>query len=556
MKIFACCILLSVVAASNLNASSSTVSLNDSTLVVPFTNNSLQRPDHWPSLPYNYHLDLSLSICITRYGDLILESQEEVALAALVSIEDEMATGGGSDDEIYATILHNHGVFFSFQRPWGATLPFRRWEAVKVIHTVRILMTFYAARDLPSVKVLLGKELLSHFSVHFLIHLDSIPSSPQLLVSNNSEPGSTNLIARSNASLSWLPAPFTFRIKDNLQMTIFEYGPDFTTPEPDILDRLTRIEITIQYEGGPDEILPSVVISSRPVAIVFTAVRYPSLPLTHLQAAQAVHAIYNYCEKYGPRKIKHAEIYVVGLRAMLFSLRSSTKASGNETSFLKLDPPYNDSAPTSPALVARSNTTLSNTNMAGDKNWPSLPFTFNVEDGLDVTVLEYGANFPGPRRNVLKALATIAEIITKKGEPYSIIRTQRLAYSPVVIAFARITQQDRGALLLRVQATMVLHAIAKLMEDHKPREFTRTEISVGGEKAMGLSLELFFATVDTGNQTMEIGNTTLETGNITMEMGNTTVEIGNTNMEIGNTIQEIGIAASELGSASADIGSS
>ncbi len=528
MKIFACCVLLSVVAASNLNASSSTVPLNDSTLVVPFTNDSLQRQDHWPPLPYIYATDPNLSMNITQYGDLVPESQEEVALAGLAGIENQITTGGGSYDEIVAEILHEHGVFVSFQRPWGATLPFRRWEAINAIHTVRVLMTFYGAKNLPSVKVLLGKEVLSHFSVHFLIQLDGIPSSPLNLVSNNSKPASTDLIARSNASLSWLPAPYTFRITATLQMTIFEYGPDFTASKPDVLDRLARIETSIRQGRGPYEPLPSVVISSPPIAAVFAAVRNPPLPLTHLEAAQAIHAIYSLCEKYGPRRIENAEIYVVGLRAMLFSLRSSARASGNETSFLTLGPPSNDSAPTSPALVARSNMTLSNTNMAGDEDWPSLPFTFNVEDDLDVTVLEYGANFPGPRRNVVKALAAIAEIITKNGQPGSIIRTQRLSYSPIKIAFARIPGQGAGVPLSRAQATMVLHEIATLMQYYKPRELTRTEIYVGGEKALGLSLELYFAPVDTGNQTMEIGN----------------------------PIQEIGIAASELGSASADIGTS
>ena len=81
----------------------------------------------------------------------------------------------------------------------------------------------------------------------------------------------------------------------------------------------------------------------------------------------------------------------------------------------------------------------------------------------------------------------------------------------------------------------MLHAIETLMREYRPRELTRTEISVGGQKALGLSLTLYFATVDTGNTTMEIGNTTLD---------------------IGNTTMEIGSAASELGSASADIGTS
>ena len=533
MKIFACCVLLSVVAASSLNTSSSTVPLNDSTLVAPLINDSLQRQDIWPPLPYVYAIDPSLSLHIIRYGDLIPESQEEVALAGLVGIENQITTGGGSDDEIFSTIFHEHGVFVSFQTPTSPTLPFRRWEAVKAIHTVRVLMIFYGARKLPSVKVLLGKEVLSHFGVHFIVQLDDIPSSPLSLVSNNSEPASTDLIARSNASLSWPSVPYTFQIGATLQMTIFTYGPDFTASKEDVLIRLTRIEISILDKRKPDEPLPGVIISSGQVAVVFAAVLDPPLTLTHLQAAKAVHAVSGLVEQYGPRRINHAEIYMAGLRAMSFTLRSSTRGSGNGTSFLTLGPPSNDSAPTSPALIARGDMTLSNTNTAENKDWPSLPLTFNVEDNLDVTVLEYGANFPGPRRNVLDALAKIAEIITKS--PGSIIRTQRLSYSPVTIAFGRITGQGGGATLLRAQATLVLHAIETLMREYRPRELTRTEISVGGEKALGLSLTLYFATVDTGNTTMEIGNTTLDIGNTTMEIGN---------------------AASELGSASADIGTS
>ena len=371
MKIFACCIFLSVIAASNLNASSSTVPSNDSTLIVPFTNGNSQRPDHWPPLPYVYAIDPNLSIHIIRYGDLIPESQEEVALATLVRIEDQIATGGGSDDEISTTILNEHGVFVSFQAQRTATLPFRRWEAVKAIHTIRILMIVYGARNLPSVKVLLANEVLSHFGVHFLIHLDGISSSS--LVSNNSETATTDLIVRSNTSLSWPPVPYTFRIENILQMTIFEYDPDFAASKQDVLDSLSRIELSIRQKRRPDEPLPSVIISLDPVAVVFTAVRYPPLPLTHLQAAQAIHAISGLIEEYGPRRIKQAEINMVGLRAMLFRLESTGPASGNETSFLTLSPPSNDSAPTPPALVARSNMTLSNTNMAGDEEWPSLP---------------------------------------------------------------------------------------------------------------------------------------------------------------------------------------
>ena len=167
-------------------------------------------------------------------------------------------------------------------------------------------------------------------------------------------------------------------------------------------------------------------------------------------------------------------------------------------------------------------------------------FTFHVEGNLDVTILEYGATFPGPRRNVLNALATTADVIARNGQPGSIIRTQRLSYSPVTIAFARITGQEGGVPLLRAQATMVLHAIEMFMQDHRPRELTRTEIFVGGEKATGLSLVLYFATVDTGNTTMEIWNANLE-------IGNTTIEIGNTTLEIGNTIIELGSANADTG---------
>ena len=539
MKIFACCVLLSVVAASNLTASSLTVPLNDSTLVHPFTKGSLQLQDHWPPLPYVYAIDPDLSICITKYGGLLPESQEEVTLAGLVRIENQITTGGGAGDEIVSTILNEHVVFVSFQKPASATLPFRRWQATKAIHTVWVLMRFYGAKDLPSVKVLLGKEVLSHFSVHFLIQLDGIPSPPLISVSNNSEPAPNGLIARSNVSLSWRPVPYTFRIEGLLQMIIFKYGRDITASKQDVLDGLDRIETSILQKWRPEEPMPTVVISSDGVAVAFAAVRYPSLPLTHLQATQTLHVLSSLINKYGPREIDHAEIYVVGLRVMSFSLKSSLQDSGNETLFLPLGSPSNDSAPTTPTLVARSNMTLSNTIMAYEP-WPSLPFTFNVEDNLDVTVLEYGADFPGSRQYVQRALATIAEIITKK--PGSIVRTQRLSYSPVVIAFERITGQGQGTPLLRTQATAVLQAISRLMQEHKPRELSSTEITVGGQKAMGLSLKLYFAPVDTGNTTLEIGSTTMDTANTTIETGNTTLEIGNT--------------ASELGSASADIGTS
>ena len=530
MKIFACCVLLSVVAASNLNASSSTVPLNDSKLIYPFTNGTLQRQDHWPPLPYVYAIDPDLSIYMTQYGNLLAESQEEVALAALVAIENQITTEGGSDDEIFATIFSEHGVFVSFQKPASATLPFRRWMAAKAIHTVQNLMIFYGAKNLPSVKVLLGKEVLSHFSVHFLIHPGGIPPPPLISVLNNSETASTDLIARSNVSTSWPPVPYTFRIKDTLQMTIFEWGLDFTASKQDVLDRLERIEMNILRRAGPDELLPTVVFASDGVAAVFGAVRYPSLTITHLQAAQAVGAVYSLIEKYGPRRIDDAEIYMVGLRLMSFKLKSSTHASGNGTSYVTLGSPSNDSVPTTPALVARSNMTLRNTNMA-DEPWPSLPFTVNVEDNLDVTVLEYGADFPGSRRYVLQALETIAEIITKRSS--RIISTQRLSYSPVTIAFDRITGQGQGAPLLRTQATMVLEAIRKLMQDHKPRELTRTEISVGGQKAMGLSLKLYFAPVDTGNTTMEIRDTPTEIGNTTLNIGNTASELESASTDTG-----------------------
>ena len=546
MKIFACCVLLSVVTASNLNASSSTVPLNDSTLVYPFTNGSLQRQDHWPPLPYVYAIDLDLFIYVIQYGNLLAESQEEVALAGLVAIENQITTEGGSDDEIVATIFHEHGVFVSFQKPASATLPFRRWMAAKAIDTVRNLMIFYGAKNLPSVKVLLGKEVLSHFSVKFLIHPGGIPLPPLISVSKNSETASTDLIARSNVSTSWPPVPYTFRINTTLQMTIFEWGLDFTASKQDVLDRLERIEIDILQKAGPDEPLPTVVIASDGVAAVFRAVRYPPLTLTHLQAAQAVGAVYSLIEKNGPRRIDDAEIYMVGLRAMSFTLKSSTEASGNGTSYLTLGSPSNDSVPTTPALLARTNMILNNTNMA-DEPWPSLPFTVNVDDNLDVTVLEYGADFPGSRQYVIQAIATIAEIITKRSS--RIISTQRQSYSPVTIAFARITGQGQGAPLLRTQATMVLEAIGKLMQDHKPRELLRTEISVGGQKAMGLSLKLYFAPLDTGNTTLQIGDTTMEIGNTAMEIGNTTTEIGNATLDIGNI-------ASELESASTDTGTS
>ena len=519
MEIFACCILLSVVAASNLNASSLTVPLNDSTLIVPSTNDSFERPDYWPPLPYIYPISPNLSISFTEYGDLISVSQEEVVLAALVGIEDQIASGGGSEDLISIKVLYERGVIVSFQRPRIPTLPFRRWQAAAAILTVRNLMFIYEPRNLPSVDVLLKEEILSQISIHFLSEPDGMPSLPLSLVSNNSESASADLTVRSNDLPSWPPEPLTIHVAANLQMTIFDYGADFNESKVDVLGGLFRIENGIRRKGRPEEPLPTVRITASPVFVAFAAVRFPSLTLTHSQATQVLGAISGLFERYGPREIVSAEVYVIGLRAMLFELKSLTKASGNQTSFFTIDPSSNDSTATSPALVARSNMTLSNTTMAGDKEWPSLPFTFNVEDKLDVTVLEYGAIFPGPRRNIVNALATIAEIITKSGQPSSIFRTQRLSYSPVRIIFSRTTGQGKGAPLLRSQATMVLYAIETLMRDYKPREFTRTEISVNGEKAMGLSMELYFAPVDTGNTGMEIGSAASELGSVSADIG-------------------------------------
>ena len=549
MEVFACCILLSVVAASNLNASSpSTVPLNDSTLIVPFTNDSLERPDHWPALPYAYHIDSIYTLYIPKYGNLDPLSHEEVVLAALVGIEEQLAAEGSSDDQIFSTILHKDGVFVSFQTPTSPTLPLRRGEAVKAVRTVWKLMGMYTPRNLPSVTLLHGKDVLAHVSIHILLNPGGIPSLPPSLVSNNSELTSNDLVVRNNALLSWPEAPFTLRLEDNLMMTVFEYGlDDFTASKEDVLDGLYRIEAMIRQKETPDDNLPSEYISAGPVTAVFVGVHYPPSPLTFLQAAQAIHSIFYLTEKYGPRCIFRAEIYVVGSRAMLFVLRpkSSILASGNETSSLTLDLPSNDSAPTSPArnetsfltldlpasgnktsfltqdlpsndlaptspaLVARSNTTSSNMNVDPDQSWPSLPFTFNVEDNLDVTVLEYGANFPGSRRSVLMALTTITEIITKQSG--NIIRPQKLSYSPLTIAFNRIPGQGQGAPLLRTQATEVLRAIESLMRDiYKPRELPQAEIYVGGEKTMRLSLKLYFATIDTGNTTLELGNAASE----------------------------------------------
>ena len=517
MEIFACCILLSVVAASNLNASSSTVPLNDSTLIVSFTNDSLERPDHWPALPFRYPIDSTYALYIPEYGDLDPLSREEVVIAALVGIGDQLTAEGSSDDQIFSTILHEHGVFVSFQTPTSPTLPFKRGEAVKAVHTAQRLMSIYTPRNLPSVVLFLGKEVLAHFSIHILVNPGEIPSLALSLVSNNSELNSNDLLVRSNASLSWPQAPSTLQIEGRLMMTIFEYGPDFTASKEDILVSLSTIEASIRRKGGPGEDLPSVVISVGPIAVVFAAVRFPPLPLTHLQAAQAIHAMFYLTEEYGPRSITRAEIYVVGSRTMLFTLTSPRRVSGNETSFLTLHPPSNDPTTISSALIARSNITSSNTNVAPDQPWPSLPFAFDVDDKLDVTVLEYGADFPGARRHVLKALTTITEIITR--QPGNLIRPQQLSYSPLTIAFNRIPGQGQGAPLLRSQATMVLRAIERLMQDHKPRELPQAEIYVGGEKVMRLSLKLYFAPVDIGNMTLELGNAASELGSAGANIG-------------------------------------
>ena len=539
MEIFAFCILLSVVAASNLNASSpSTVPLNDSTSIVPFTHDSLERPDYWPALPYAYPIDSTYTLYISEYGDLDPLSQEEVVLAALVKIEEQLAAEGSSDDQIFSTILNEHGVFVSFQTPTSPTLPLRRGEAVKAVCTAMRLMGIYTPRNLLSVILLHGKDVLAHLSIHILFSPGGISSLPLSLVSNNSELTSNDLVVRNNALRSWPEAPYTLRIEGSLMMTIFEYGLDFDASKEDILAGLSQIEASIRRKETPDDNLPSAYISAGPVTIVFVGVHYPPSPLTYLQAAQAIHTMFYLTEKDGPRSIFRAEIYVVGTRAMLFTLRprSSIPASGNETSFLTLDLPSNDSAPngkgtsfltldlpsndsapTSHALVARSNTTSSNMNVDPDQPWPSLPFTFNVEDKLDVTVLEYGANFPGSRRHVLMALTTITEIITKQSGNF--IRTQQLSYSPLTIAFKRIPGQGQGAPLLRTRATMVLRAIERLMQDRKPMELLQAEIYVGGEKAMGLSLKLYFATVDTGNTTLELGDAASGLGSASANIG-------------------------------------
>lgn len=517
MEIFACCILLSVVAASNLNVSSSVVPFNDSTLIVPFTNDNLERPDHWPVLPYVYPIDPTYSLYITQYGDLNPLSQEEVVLAALVRIEDQLAAEGGSDDQIHSTILNDHGVFVSFQTPTSPTLPFTRGEAVKALHAALRLMGRYSPRNLPSVKLLLRKDVLATFHITILIRPHGIPSLALSLVSNKSEPTFNDLITRSDDSLSWPQSPYTFQIEHNLMMTIFDFGLDFTASKGDVLVGLSIIENSIRQRAGPGENLPSGDISAGPVAVNFAAVQYPSLPLTHLQAAQAIHAIFLLTKKYEPRSITGAEIYVVASRAMLFTLRSTRRDSRNEISFLTLNPPSNHSAPTSPTLVARSNTTLSNINVAPDQPWPSPPFNFNVEDKLDVTVLEYGADFPGARRHVLTALTTIIEIITK--QPGNIIRSQQLSYSPLKIAFNRIPGQGQGVPLLRNQAVMVLRAMERLMRDHKPRELSEAVIYVEGGKAMGLTLKLYFATFDTGSTTLELGNAASELGSASANTG-------------------------------------
>ena len=517
MEIFASCILLSVVAGSYLNAASSTVPFNDSASIVPLTNDSLERPDHWPLLPYVYPIDSTYSLYITGYGDLVPLSQEEAVLAALVRIEDQFAAEGGSDDQIHSTILNDHGIFVSFQTPTSPTLPFRRGEAVKALRAARRLMGRYSPRNLSSVEVRLGKDVLAMFRIIILFRPRGIPSLALSLVSSNSELTSNDLIARSDNSLSWPQSPYTFQIENNLMMTIFDFGLEFTASKGDVLVGLSMIENSIRQRAGPGDNLPSGEISAGPVAVTFAAVQYPPLPLTHLQAAQVIHAIFLLTKKYEPRSITGAEIYVIASRAMLFTLRSTTRGSGNEISFLTLNPPSNDSAPTSPTLVARSNTTLSNINVAPDQPWPSLPFTFNVEDKLDLTVLEYGANFPGARQHVLTALTTITEIISKQRG--NVIRSQQLSYSPLKIAFNRIPGQGQGVPLLRTQAVMVLGAVERLMRDHKPRELSEAVISVEGGKAMGLSLKLYFAPIDTGNTTLELGNAASELESATANTG-------------------------------------
>ena len=503
MDIFACCILLSVVAASNSNASSPlTVPLNDSTSIVPFTNNSLERPDHWPALPYAFPIDSIHTLYISEYGELDPLSQEEVVLAALVGIEEQLTAEGSLDDQIFSTILTEHGVFISFQTPTSPTLPLRRGVAVKAIYAAWRLMFIYTPRNLPSITLLHRTDVLAHVSIHILLGPSGIPSLPPSLVSNNSELTSNDLVVRNIALLSWPEAPCTLHLEGSLMMTIFEYGLDFDASKEDILAGLSQIEASMRQKETPDDNFPSAYISAGPVTVVFAGVHYPPAPLTYLQAAQAIHSIVYLTERYGPHSIFRAEIYVVGSRAMLFVLRARASIpasgnetsfltldlpsndpapSGNETSFLTLDLPSNDSTPTSPALIARSNTTTSNMNVDPDQPWPSLPFTFNVEEKLDVTVLEYGANFPGSRRHVLTAITTITEIITKQSGNF--IRPQQLSYSPLTIAFKRIPGQGQGTPLMRTQATMVLRAIERLMQDHKPRELPQTEIYVGSEKA-------------------------------------------------------------------------
>ena len=516
MEIFACCILLSVVAASSLDASSSTVPVSDSTLIVRFANDSLERPDHWPALPYVYPIDSTYSLYLPEYGDLEPLSQEEVVLAAFLGIEDQLAAEGGSDDQIYSKILEYHGVFVSFQTPTSPTLPFRRGEAVKALRAVRGLMGRYSPRNLPSVKLLLGKDVLAHFIIAIFVIPGAIPSLPLSLVSNNSEIASNVLPAGSNHSLSWPEAPYTLQFEHDLMMTIFDYGPEFAESKGAVLVGLSIIERGIRRRAGPGENLPTKTISAGPVSVTFQAVRFPPLPITNLQAAQVIHTFYHLTKEYGPCSITRAEIYVVGTRAMLFTL-GPRRGSENETSFMTLDLPPNDSALPSPALVARSNTNPSSPTPAPDQPWPDLPFTLNVDDKLDVTILEYGTNFPGPRRHVLQALATMTELITRQRG--NIMRTQRLAYSPLTMAFYRIPGQGQGVPLMRTQAVMVLRAMETLMRDHKPRELRQTEIYVGGEKAVGLSLKLYFATLDTGNRTLGLGNAASELGSAGANIG-------------------------------------
>ena len=72
---------------------------------------------------------------------------------------------------------------------------------------------------------------------------------------------------------------------------------------------------------------------------------------------------------------------------------------------------------------------------------------------------------------------------------------------------------------MRSQAVMVLHALETLMRSHRPRELRQTEIYVGGEKAVGLSLKLFFASLEAGNMTLELGSAASELGSAGANIG-------------------------------------